>query len=155
MGCTVFDDPDIRVSDQFQRFLHCSRRQAQDGHVRGVEQVGFPVYRSPPLILAIPASPFSVTVTGGATTALGNVTWTPTRVAPTVFEIGYPDRTARKFRHGEDYWVGDIGPSVMREREALQEMDYRGWLTVDRTQGDDRAGDAGRTVQFLKSVYRG
>jgi sugar phosphate isomerase/epimerase len=37
----------------------------------------------------------------------------------------------------------------------LQEMDYRGWLTVDRTQGEDRAGDAGRAVQFLKSVYRG
>ncbi|HZS55986.1 MAG TPA: polysaccharide lyase family protein, partial [Bryobacteraceae bacterium] len=59
----------------------------------------------------LPASPFSVTVTGGTTTALGNVTWTPTRIGPTVFEIGYPDRTAAKFRHGDDYWVGDIGPS--------------------------------------------
>jgi sugar phosphate isomerase/epimerase len=37
----------------------------------------------------------------------------------------------------------------------LQEMNYRGWLTVDRTQGEDRAGDAGRAIQFLKSVYRG
>ncbi|HSY17655.1 MAG TPA: polysaccharide lyase family protein, partial [Candidatus Acidoferrales bacterium] len=58
----------------------------------------------------IPASQFSVTVTGGATNNLGPVTWTPTRVGPTVFEIGYPDRTGRKFRHGEDWWVGDIGP---------------------------------------------
>ncbi|MEA3187875.1 MAG: hypothetical protein QOD99_1705, partial [Chthoniobacter sp.] len=58
-----------------------------------------------------PASPFSVTVTSGTTKALGNVTWIPTRVGPTVFEIGYPDRTGRKFRHGEDWWVGDIGPS--------------------------------------------
>jgi rhamnogalacturonan endolyase len=66
---------------------------------------------SPPLIIATPSTPFSVTVTGGATTALGTVTWTPTRYGPTVFEIGYPDRTARKFRHGDDYWVGDIGPS--------------------------------------------
>ena len=66
---------------------------------------------SPPLILSIPATPFAVTVTGAATTALGNVTWIPTRYAPTVFEIGYPDRTARKFRHGDDYWVGDTGPS--------------------------------------------
>jgi hypothetical protein len=32
-------------------------------------------------------------------------------VGPTVFEIGYPDRTGAKFRHGDDYWVGDIGPS--------------------------------------------
>ncbi len=60
--------------------------------------------------LNIPASPFSVTVTGGATNDLGAVTWTPARVGPTVFEIGYPDRTAAKFRHGDDWWVGDIGP---------------------------------------------
>ena len=65
---------------------------------------------SAPNELDIPASPFNVTVTGGATNNLGTVTWTPTRVGPTVFEIGYPDRTAAKFRHGEDWWVGDIGP---------------------------------------------
>jgi rhamnogalacturonan endolyase len=59
----------------------------------------------------LPASPFSVTVTGGTTNNLGNVTWTPTRVGPTVFEIGYPDRTSGKFRHGDDWFVGDIGPS--------------------------------------------
>ena len=66
---------------------------------------------SAPNELDIPASPFSVTVTAGATNNLGVVTWTPTRVGPTVFEIGYPDRTAAKFRHGDDWWVGDIGPS--------------------------------------------
>ena len=65
----------------------------------------------PPNTFDIPTSPFSVTVTGGTTNNLGTVTWTPTRVGPTVFEIGYPDRTGSKFRHGEDYWVGDIGPS--------------------------------------------
>ena len=67
---------------------------------------------SAPNELDIPASPFSVTVTAGATNNLGTVTWTPTRVGPTVFEIGYPDRTAAKFRHGEDWWVGDIGPGA-------------------------------------------
>jgi len=66
---------------------------------------------STPNSIDIPASPFSVTVTGGATNSLGTVTWTPARVGPTVFEIGYPDRTARKFRHGEDWWVGDLGPN--------------------------------------------
>lgn len=66
---------------------------------------------STPVLENISATPFAVTVTGGATTALGNVTWTPTRVGPTVFEIGSPDRTSRKFKHGEDWWVGDIGPS--------------------------------------------
>jgi len=64
-----------------------------------------------PNSLDIPLVPFSVTVTAGATNNLGTVTWTPMRTGPTVFEIGYPDRTARKFRHGEDWWVGDIGPS--------------------------------------------
>ena len=59
----------------------------------------------------IPVSPFGVTVSGGLTNNLGTVTWTPPRVGPTVFEIGCPDRTGTKFRHGEDWWVGDIGPS--------------------------------------------
>ena len=66
---------------------------------------------NPPLLYDLPAVPFSVTVTGGATNDLGAVTWTPSRVGATVFEIGYPDRTATKFRHGDDWWVGDIGPA--------------------------------------------
>jgi rhamnogalacturonan endolyase len=66
---------------------------------------------NPPLLYNLPAAPFSVTVPANATNSLGTVTWTPTRVGATVFEIGYPDRTAAKFRHGDDYWVGDIGPS--------------------------------------------
>jgi autotransporter-associated beta strand protein len=66
----------------------------------------------PPLLYNLPASPFAVTVAAGATNNLSPVTWIPTRVGATVFEIGYPDRTAGKFRHGDDYWVGDIGPSA-------------------------------------------
>ncbi len=34
----------------------------------------------------------------------------------------------------------------------LGEIDYRGWVTVSRTQGDDRAGDVARGVQYLKNV---
>ena len=66
---------------------------------------------NPPILYNVAAPQFSVTGTAGGTTGLGTVTWTPTRVGATVFEIGYPDRTARKFRHGDDYWVGDIGAS--------------------------------------------
>jgi fibronectin type 3 domain-containing protein len=66
---------------------------------------------NPPILTNLPTVQFAVPVTGGSTTSLGQITWTPTRVGATVFEIGYPDRTARKFRHGDDYWVGDIGPS--------------------------------------------
>jgi rhamnogalacturonan endolyase len=66
---------------------------------------------NPGIIYSLPASQFTVVVTGGATNSLGPVTWTPARVGPTVFEIGYPDRKGDKFRHGDDYWVGDVGPS--------------------------------------------
>ena len=66
--------------------------------------------------LSLPASPFSVTVAAGATTYLGSVTWTPTRVGATVWEIGVPDRSAHEFLHGtgtetNGWWYSDIGPS--------------------------------------------
>jgi autotransporter-associated beta strand protein len=66
---------------------------------------------SPPIVVDYPTNQFAVNVTGGATNNLGTNFWTPTRIGATVFEIGYPDRTAAKFRHGDDYWVGDIGPT--------------------------------------------
>jgi rhamnogalacturonan endolyase len=53
-----------------------------------------------------------VTVTAGKTTALGNVVWTPERIAPTVWEIGIPDRTAKEFKHGDDWWVGGVYPDL-------------------------------------------
>jgi sugar phosphate isomerase/epimerase len=34
----------------------------------------------------------------------------------------------------------------------LDEIGYSGWVTVNRTQGDDRAGDAARAVQYLSNV---
>jgi rhamnogalacturonan endolyase len=51
-----------------------------------------------------------VTVSAGSTTDLGNVEWVPYRIAPTVWEIGIPDRTAKEFKHGDDYWVGGTYP---------------------------------------------
>jgi len=79
-------------------------------------------FRSQPLtgssfsLLNIPASPFSVTAAAGATTNLGTIIWTPTRVGPTVWEIGAPDRSAHEFLHGtgtetNGWWYGDIGLS--------------------------------------------
>lgn len=64
----------------------------------------------------IPSAPFSVTVTAGATNNLGTVTWTPTRVGPTVWEIGQADHSSHEFLHGSGnetngWWYGDIGPS--------------------------------------------
>ncbi len=53
----------------------------------------------------------AATVTAATTTALGNVTWTPARVAPTVWQIGIPDRSAGEFFHGNDWWVGNYYPN--------------------------------------------
>ncbi|TDD95734.1 polysaccharide lyase family protein [Flavobacterium cellulosilyticum] len=51
------------------------------------------------------------TVTAGNTNALGMVNWTPTRVAPTVWEMGTPDRTASEFKHGTDWWTSNTYPN--------------------------------------------
>lgn len=45
---------------------------------------------------------------------------------------------------GEVEWV-EVLP-------LLDEVGYAGWVAVNRTQGDDRAGDVSRGVQFLKNV---
>jgi rhamnogalacturonan endolyase len=56
----------------------------------------------------------SVTVTAGKTASLGTVTWSVPHAGRTVaWEIGIPDRTAREFRHGDDYfqpYLWDIYP---------------------------------------------
>jgi rhamnogalacturonan endolyase len=64
---------------------------------------------APPVSVNTPASPFSVTAVAGTTNNLGNVIWTPTRVGATVWEMGVPDRDTTEFRHGDDYWHGDMG----------------------------------------------
>ena len=46
----------------------------------------------------------NVFVISGQTLALGDLTWTPVRYGRTIWQIGVPDRTAREFRHGDDYW---------------------------------------------------
>lgn len=38
---------------------------------------------------------------------------------------------------------------------VIYELNYRGWFCVDRTQGEDRAGDAARAVQYLRSLELG
>lgn len=48
---------------------------------------------------------------------------------------------------------GDVSWDELLAR--LHEMDYSGWLCVNRTTGEDPPGDAGRAVQFLQSIYRG
>jgi hypothetical protein len=66
----------------------------------------------PPYECDVPATPFHVVVKAGATTALGDVTWTPVRVGATVFELGTPNRKADEFRHGDDYWNPGTPPKL-------------------------------------------
>ncbi len=37
----------------------------------------------------------------------------------------------------------------------VQEADYRGWMTIDRTQGDDKPGDMARAAKYLGNVMLG
>lgn len=37
----------------------------------------------------------------------------------------------------------------------LDQVGYRGWITCDRTAGDDQAGDGQRAVQYLRRVMQG
>ena len=79
---------------------------------------------APPVQLYVPPSPFAVTVSGGQTNDLGPVTWAPARVGATVWEMGFPDRDTTEFRHGADYWHGDLGNSTNFAVNWAQWMDY-------------------------------
>ena len=65
---------------------------------------------NPPIECDVPAKPFAVKVDAGADVKLGDVAWTPVRVGATVLELGFPDRKAGEFRHGEDFWTAGKTP---------------------------------------------
>jgi len=44
-----------------------------------------------------------VAAKAGAVTDLGNLSWQPPHFGRTLWQIGTPDRTAKEFRHGDDY----------------------------------------------------
>jgi rhamnogalacturonan endolyase len=46
----------------------------------------------------------NLTVSAVEKKSLGKLQWTPTHFGHTVWQIGVPDRTAREFRHGDQYW---------------------------------------------------
>lgn len=46
----------------------------------------------------------NVTVCGGHSHQLGTHVWVPRRLGEQLWEIGYPNRTASKYRHGDSYW---------------------------------------------------
>ncbi|HEV8002458.1 MAG TPA: sugar phosphate isomerase/epimerase family protein [Planctomycetaceae bacterium] len=59
---------------------------------------------------------------------------------------------------GGDSTEVPVGRGEVEWQEVLAigyELNYRGWFCVDRTQGNDKAGDAGRAVQYLRSLELG
>ena len=51
-------------------------------------------------------SKIGVTVTAGGTNAQGNITWNVSHPGTSIaWEIGVPDRTAKEFKHGNDYFT--------------------------------------------------
>jgi len=58
----------------------------------------------------------AVSVTAGATNAQGTLTWTVAHPGASIaWEIGTPDRTAREFRHGNDYFEPFLWNSFVAE----------------------------------------
>ena len=62
-------------------------------------------------------SKIGVTVTAGGTNAQGDITWNVSHPGTSIaWEIGVPDRTAREFKHGNDYftpYLWDVYPQEL------------------------------------------
>ncbi len=57
-----------------------------------------------------------ITVTSGEKTELGDVVWNvPHKGRSIAWEIGVPDRTAKEFRHGNDYFHGYVWTNFQKE----------------------------------------
>jgi sugar phosphate isomerase/epimerase len=59
---------------------------------------------------------------------------------------------------GGDSTEVPVGRGDVAWQEVLAvayDLDYRGWFCVDRTQGNDEAGDAGRAIQYIRSLELG
>jgi rhamnogalacturonan endolyase len=58
----------------------------------------------------------NVTVSAGKTTGLGDVVWdVPHRGRSIAWEIGVPDRTAKEFRQGDDYFHGYVWQDISKD----------------------------------------
>ena len=56
---------------------------------------------------------------------------------------------------GQEETVGYGNVDWAEVLALLGEMDYRGWLTSIRNQGDDRANDTVRAVKFIRKMLLG
>jgi rhamnogalacturonan endolyase len=71
----------------------------------------------------------SVVVREGAQIDLGEIIWTPTRFGYQVWEIGFPNRTANKFRHGDHYWQWGLYKKYAQEfpKDVVYRIESRDW----------------------------
>ncbi|KAM1884042.1 hypothetical protein ACFX13_005324 [Malus domestica] len=67
-----------------------------------------------------------ITISPGTQTQLGNLTYVPLRDGPTLWEIGYPDRTAI------DYYVPDVNPIYVNKLFLNSPEKYRQYGLWDR-----------------------
>ncbi|KAH6831608.1 hypothetical protein C2S53_010583 [Perilla frutescens var. hirtella] len=67
-----------------------------------------------------------VTISAGTETQLGNITYEPPRDGPTIWEIGFPDRTASK------YYVPDVNPMYVNKLFINSPEKYRQYGLWDR-----------------------
>ena len=51
--------------------------------------------------------------------------------------------------YGTFFREGDVG--FDDAMQALRDIGYKGYLTIEREAGDDRVGDVARAVRFLES----
>jgi sugar phosphate isomerase/epimerase len=61
-------------------------------------------------------------------------------------------RRASASRTAQEVPVGHGDIDWLRYLEALEEVEYRGWLTVEREQGDNRLADVAASVAFLRRL---
>lgn len=71
-----------------------------------------------------------------------------------VFHVQLRDG-AHGIEGGQEAAVGDGNVDWVEILALLGEMDYRGWLTSIRNQGDDRARDMSRGIKFIQRILRG
>jgi sugar phosphate isomerase/epimerase len=61
-------------------------------------------------------------------------------------------RRATASRAAQEVPLGHGDIDWLRFLETLEEVDYRGWLTVERESGNDRLGDVAAGVSFLRRL---
>lgn len=93
-----------------------------------------------------------VTVAKGQTLDLGEQAWTPVRYGRQIWQIGIPDRTAREFRHGDDYhhW----GLMQKYTEEFPNDVNFVIGQSKERTDWNYAQGCVQKNGQWVATVWK-